>query len=218
MPYGDETTIKLLDPGAGKTKTACKRAYSRGISDPQHGVVYDFCSDRGAQFPFQFLTGWTGTLVRDGYAGYDKILLLNDRFDAGCMAHARRKFDELVKANPSAVAGLATQRIGWLYRVEADARDLSIEQRLFMRQLKSQPLCDELHTWLKLERSRVPDGSAIARAIDYSLNAGRRSRACSTTAMCRSTTTLSKVRCVPGMRDEKISFSWAANSPANERR
>ena len=87
-------------------------------------MVYDFCSDRGAQFPFQFLTGWTGTLVPDGYAGYDKILLLNDRFDAGCMAHARRKFDELVKANASAVAGRAIQRIAWLYRIEADGPGL----------------------------------------------------------------------------------------------
>ena len=168
--HGDETTVKLLDPGAGKTKTAYMWAYARGVFDPQPGVVYDFCTGRGAQFPFQFLTGWTGTLVRDGYAGYDKTLLLNDRFDAGCMAHARRKFDELVKANASAVAGQAIQRIAWLYRVEADARDLSTEQRLLMRQLRSQPLCDELHVWLKLERGRVPDGSAIARAINYSLN------------------------------------------------
>ena len=30
---------------------------------------------------------------------------------------------------------------------------------------------DELHVWLRLKRGRLPDGSAIARAIDYSLNA-----------------------------------------------
>ena len=39
-----------------------------------------------------------------------------------------------------------------------------------MRQSKAKPLCEELHAWLRLERQRVPDGSAIARAIDYSLN------------------------------------------------
>ena len=39
-----------------------------------------------------------------------------------------------------------------------------------MRQTKAKPLCEELHAWLRLERLRVPDGSAIARAIDYSLN------------------------------------------------
>ncbi len=168
--HGDETTVKLLDPGAGKTKTAYMWAYARGVFDPYPGVVYDFCTGRGAQFPFQFLTRWTGTLVRDGYVGYEKALLLDDRFDAGCMAHSRRKFDELVKANASAVAAQAIQRIAWLYRIEADARNLGTEQRLLMRQLRSRPLCEELHTWLQLERRRVPDGSAIAKAIDYSLN------------------------------------------------
>ena len=170
MLHADETTVKLLDPGAGKTKTAYMWAYARGVFDPLPGVVYNFCPGRGAQYPYKFLTGWSGTLVRDAYVGYEKSLLLGDRLDAGCMAHSRRKFDELVKANASPVAAQAIQRIAWLYRIEADARDLNTEQRLLMRQRRSRPLCDELHTWLQLERRRVPDGSAIAKAIDYSLN------------------------------------------------
>lgn len=43
-----------------------------------------------------------------------------------------------------------------------------------MRQLRSRPLCEELHLWLQLERQRVPEGSGSARAIDHSLNAGGR--------------------------------------------
>ena len=168
--HGDETTVALLNPGAGKTKTAYMWAYARGVFDPCPGVVYDFCTGRGSEFPFKFLAGWTGTLVRDGYVGYEKALLLDDRFDAGCMAHSRRKFDELFKANASPVAAQAIQRIAWLYRIEADAKDLTTEQRLAVRQLRSRPLCDDLHAWLKLERRRVPDGSGIAKAIDYSLN------------------------------------------------
>ena len=68
------------------------------------------------------------------------------------------------------MAAQAIQRIAWLYRIEADARALTCEERLRMRQQRSQPLWEELHVWLKLERTRVPDGSAIAKAIDYSLN------------------------------------------------
>jgi transposase len=168
--HGDETTVALLDPGAGKTKTAYMWAYARGVFDAEPGVVYDFCTGRGSQYPYNFLGAWTGTLVRDGYIGYEKALLLEDRFDAGCMAHSRRKFDELFKANASPVATQAIQRIAWLYRIEADARDLTAEQRLKMRQDRSRPLCEELHLWLQLERSRVPEGSGIAKAIDYSLN------------------------------------------------
>ena len=62
--HGDETTVKLLDPGAGKTKTAYMWAYARGVFDPLPGVVYNFCPGRGAQFPYKFLPGWSGTLVR----------------------------------------------------------------------------------------------------------------------------------------------------------
>ena len=76
----------------------------------------------------------------------------------------------MVKANASEVAKQAILRIARLYRVEADARGLSCEQRLLMRKERSEPLWKELHLWLQLERQRVPDGSAIAKAIDYSLN------------------------------------------------
>lgn len=168
--HADETPIGLLDPGGGKTKKAYMWAYARGAFEAEPGVVYDFCAGRGGKYPHEFLKGWTGTLVVDAYSGYDATLSLEGRFTANCLAHARRKFDELVKANASTVAAQAIQRIAWLYRIEADVRGVSRAQRLQMRQERSKPLWEELHAWLRLERTRVPDGSAIAKAIDYSLN------------------------------------------------
>ncbi len=167
--HADETPIGLLDPGGGKTKKAYMWAYARGAFEATPGVVYDFCAGRGGKYPHTFLEGWSGTLVVDAYAGYDATLKLDGRSAAYCLAHARRKFDELVKANASPVAQQAIQRIAGLYRVEADARGLTPEQRLQLRQERSQPLWQELHVWLQLERTRVPEGSAIAKAVDYSL-------------------------------------------------
>ena len=168
--HADETPIALLDPGAGKTKKAYMWAYARGAFEAQPGVVYDFCAGRGSKYPLEFLQGWSGTLVVDAYSGYDATLSLEGRMTANCLAHARRKFDELFKVNASAVAAQAIQRIAALYRIEADARELNCQQRLLMRQERSLPLWQDLHVWLQLERTRVPDGSAIAKAIDYSLN------------------------------------------------
>ena len=168
--HADETPIALLDPGGGKTKKAYMWAYARGAFQTEPGVVFDFCAGRGGQYATEFLKGWSGTLVVDAYSGYDAALSLHGRNTAYCLAHARRKFDELVKANASVVAGQAIQRMAWLYKVEADARALSADQRLEMRQERSQPLWDEMQVWLQLERTRVPEGSAIAKAIDYSLN------------------------------------------------
>ena len=83
----------------------------------------------------------------------------------------RRSFDELIKVNQSLMALQAVQRIALIDRVEREANGLTADARLAMRQVRSKRLWEELHLWLRLERSRVPEGSAIARAIDYKLNA-----------------------------------------------
>jgi transposase len=168
--HADETPIALLDPGAGKTKKAYMWAYARGVFDPEPAVVYDFCPGRGGKYPAEFLKGWTGTLVVDAYAGYDAALALEERSTSFCVAHARRKFDEIFKADASPVAAEAIQRIALLYRIESEVRDLPSQERLQIRQERSLPLWKALHVWLELERTRVPDGSAIAKAIDYSLS------------------------------------------------
>jgi hypothetical protein len=101
---------------------------------------------------------------------YDKVMEQDGRIGAGCFAHARRKFDELVKDNLSPVGAQAILRIAALYKIERQTQGLSNEDRLAARQSSSKPLCVALHEWLKLERQRVPEGSATAKAIAYSLN------------------------------------------------
>lgn len=167
--HADETPVAMLDPGAGKTHKAYVWAYARGAFDAQPAVVYAFSTGRAGRFPVEFLGRWSGTLVCDDYAGYGGVLKLHGRQEAGCLAHARRKFDELARTGASTVAQQALQRIAWLYRIEAELATLDAQQRLAQRQLRSAPLWDELHRWLRAERQRVPDGGGIAAAIDYSL-------------------------------------------------
>ena len=183
--HADETPVAMLDPGAGKTKRAYIWAYARGELDAQRGVIYEFCLGRGSQYPVAFLGGaqgppsspiddrpaWRGTLVCDQYAGYDRALdrrVYPQRIAAHCVAHARRKFDELL--GTSEVAKEAIRRIGWIYHVEGQFEGVDAQQRLAAREQLTRPLWKELHVWLKLERGRVPDGGSIAGAIDYSLN------------------------------------------------
>jgi len=168
--HADETPVRLLDPGAGKTKRAYVWAYARSAFDALPGVAYDFCLGRGGKYAARFLGDWCGTLVRDEFAGYESVVKLHDRKAAGCLAHARRKFDELIKDNQSPVALQAVQRIAWIYRIEREVQSLAIDERLAVRQSRSNPLWEEMHVWLQLERQRVPNGSGIAGAIDYSLN------------------------------------------------
>lgn len=168
--HADETPVAMLDPGAGKTKRAYIWAYARSGLDVSPGVVYEFCLGRGAKYPLEFLKGWSGTLVCDGYGGYDQVLKQESRIGAACFAHARRKFDELVKDNLSPVGAQAIQRIAALYNIVRQVKECLPQERQAIRQARAKPLCEDLHAWLKLEMKCVPEGSATAKAIAYSLN------------------------------------------------
>lgn len=167
--HADETPVAVLDPGAGKTRKAYVWAYTRGAFDSVPAVIYDFALGRAARHPIEFLGRWSGTLTCDDYAGYDSVFKLHARIEAGCLAHARRKFDELAKVGTSPVAAQALQRIAWLYRIEQEVATASSAERLAARRERSAPLWEQLHAWLRQERTRVPDGGGIAAAIDYSL-------------------------------------------------
>jgi transposase len=179
--HADETPVALLEPGAGKTRRAYVWAYARSWHDTQPGVVYDFCRGRGAQFPIKFLAGderqgirpWAGTLLTDRYQGYDSALDPRHhpgRCAAACVAHARRKFDELAKARTSVLADEAIVRWARIYEIEGALAHLGDVERQRQRQALAKPWWDELKAWLQLERRRVVDGGAAASAIDYTLN------------------------------------------------
>ena len=86
------------------------------------------------------------------------------------MAHARRKFFDLHVSNQSQIAVQALDYIQQLYRIEQDIADRDPEPRQRLRQEQAKPILDEFHDWLTRHRRQVPNGSATAKAIDYSLN------------------------------------------------
>lgn len=81
-----------------------------------------------------------------------------------------RKFYDLHAANKSQIAGEALAQIGQLYDIERHAKALDDSQRLQLRQEKAKPILDCWHCWLLAQRQKVPDGSATAKTIDYSLH------------------------------------------------
>jgi len=97
--FADETTVPVLDPGRGHTKTGQLWAYVADDrpwsgSDPP-GVAYVYTPDRKAERPIAHLEGFKGILQVDGYAGYRKLAERGDVKLAFCWAHMRRNFYEL---------------------------------------------------------------------------------------------------------------------------
>lgn len=98
----------------------------------------------------------------------------------GCWAHARRKFDEAIKAAGTVKShaggappgGKARQGLGFiqqLYQVERRAREkqLTPHERHALRQEHAVPVISKLHAWLKESLPTVPPGSATGKALGY---------------------------------------------------
>lgn len=167
--HADETPVAMLKPGHGKTHRAYLWSYATTQFDALRAVVYDFAETRGGRHAQAFLGDWRGKLVCDDYAGY-KALFADGITEIGCMAHARRRFHDLWANHQSSLAGEALKLYGGLYEVERDLQEVDADQRYRIRQLRSRPIADALRQWLILHRQKVPDGSATAKAIDYSLH------------------------------------------------
>jgi len=166
--HADETPVAMLSPGKGKTHRAYLWTYGTTEYDTLKAVVYDFADSRAGEHARRFLEGWSGKLVCDDFSGY-KALFERGVTEVGCLAHARRKFHELWANHKSVVAEEALSFYGALYDIERIARELDADERQRLRTLKSRPIADTLHEWLVLQRQKATDGTAIAKAIDYSL-------------------------------------------------
>ena len=166
--HANETPVEMLKPGNKKTHRAYLWAYAPGAFEDLKAVVFDFCESRAGEHARAFLGEWRGSLVCDDYAGY-KAGFVSGITEAGCMAHARRKFFDLHVAAKSQIAGQACTYISQLYDVERDARHLLPAERLQIRQRQSKPLAEAFKQWMLLQRQKITDGTATAKALDYSL-------------------------------------------------
>lgn len=166
--HADETPVQMLSPGKGKTHRAYLWAYTPTQFSNLRAVIYDFADSRAGEHARTFLDGWHGKLVCDDYGGY-KASFLQGVTEIGCAAHARRKFFELHANHSSQLAEQALPFFTELYDIERDAAALDIDARHRLRQSRAKPVSDALYEWLVTQRKLVSDGSAIAKALDYSL-------------------------------------------------
>lgn len=173
--FMDETTAPVLDPGRGKTKTGYLWALARddrgwGGEDPP-GVIYFYADGRGGIHAEKFLAGFKGILQVDGYSGYNR-LTKNTRADgpltlAFCWAHARRKLKEVYDRDGSEIAAEGLRRIAEFYKIEAEIRGTSADQRLSARQARTKPLMDDFGLWLRDQRSRISAKSRLGEKLAY---------------------------------------------------
>ncbi|MHB8697679.1 MAG: IS66 family transposase [Sulfuricaulis sp.] len=167
----DETTVQVLkEPG----KTAQSKSYlwlQRGGPPDRPVLLYDYDPGRGAGVPQRLLEGFQGALQTDGYDGYNAVVATGHLTHLGCLAHARRKFDEAIKAQGKqpkpGKAHHALTLIQKLYGVEKAVRNTTPEARYAYRLEHARPILDELYVWLMNTLPQVPPETATGKALHY---------------------------------------------------
>jgi transposase len=167
--HADETPVRQLDPGSGKTKHAYLWVYRSGVHDAGPPiVVFDYQTRRAGAHARAFLHGWRGHLMVDDYVGY-KAMFTDGPTELACLAHIRRKFFDVHAASGSPVAEEALRRIAALYLIEQQGAGPDPSQRLAPREQLAMPALAELRVWLLATQRTVAAGSGTAKAVDHAL-------------------------------------------------
>lgn len=178
--HGDDTTVKVLSPGFGKTKTGRLWIYARdgrghGSLDPP-GIGYYYSPDRKGIRPEEHLKDFEGVLHADAYSGYNKLFIAKEGeevkiTESNCWAHVRRKFyDIVVSSNNAKTSHWVLEKIGEIYAQEREVRGEPPKTRKNHRQEKSIILVDEFFNYIKLRKKELPSKSNSVKAINYALN------------------------------------------------
>ena len=173
----DETPVLVNKDGRPAGSKSYMWVYRTGRMYTECQIVlYEYQRTRNASHPREFLKDFSGICVTDGYQVYHTIE--EEREDlkiAGCWSHARRRFDEAVKALPKAKqkdsrAYLALTMIQAIYREEKLLKDLPAEERMIRRQLSVKPLVEAYFIWVRENLPKVPQKSKTWEGFNYSLN------------------------------------------------
>ncbi|WP_172674865.1 IS66 family transposase [Cellulosilyticum ruminicola] len=143
----------------------------------QHRLyLYVYQKTRNQSHPREFLKDYSGVCATDGYQVYHALEKeLKDLKIAGCWAHCRHKFADVVKALgkekvKNTIAYAALQQISAIYKIEEELKDLSPEERVNRRQLSVKPLVDAFFAWVKANQHKVPEKSKDLLTVSIRIN------------------------------------------------
>ena len=171
----DETPVLVNHDGRGAGSKSWMWVYRSGhLYQDRQIVLYEYQQTRNASHPREFLKGYDGICVTDGYQVYHTLEKeLEELTIAGCWVHCRRRFDEALKLIPKpsqkeSNAFLLMKQIQAIYREEGKLNDLSSDERLKQRQAVIKPLVDAFFAYLKT--INVSKKDKFGDAVRYARN------------------------------------------------
>lgn len=180
--HADDTLMPLCEQGRGRVVQARLWAYLGAGSRPDEqgswiehpaAVYYEFTDDRRGEHVVRMLGRYSGYLQADAYSGFNALYSGGRIIEAGCWAHARRKFFDIAQAAPKDTRTTAHEALDWigrLYAIEAEIRDKRPDEKQRLRQEQSIPVLTDLRAWLEGTLRTVLPRSPTAGAIGYALS------------------------------------------------
>ncbi|MBF0165947.1 MAG: IS66 family transposase [Magnetococcales bacterium] len=171
----DETTIQVLHESARPATSKSYMWVQCGGTTEARVVLFDYHASRGGAVPKELLSGFKGYLQTDGYDGYLAVGADPGIVHVGCFAHARRKFDEVIKSlgkikdRKPGKADEALAFIGQLYGIEKELREANADPttRHEVRKTRAGPILDALKSWADQAILTVPPKTILGGALGY---------------------------------------------------
>ena len=179
--HADETPIEVIKvKGSPGPKQCYMWVYATTKWNPHRIVCYDFKPGRKAEYPKEFLKGFTGKLHVDGYSGYESVVADEPGRDmCSCLTHIRRNFVIALRVNTKnaetkiieRLIGLLDDAFTFEREYEEHAGERNPEEVRKMRQEKTKPVLEKFFEICKrVQASNIvlPQGR-LAKAINYAL-------------------------------------------------
>jgi transposase len=176
--HGDDTTVPVLEPGLGRTRTGRLWAYVRDdrpfCGEAPPAAAYFYSPDRTAARPAAHMANFTGFLQADAYAGFEKLYgpartKPGPIIEVACWAHTRRGFFDEWEHRKSPTAKEALGRIAAIYAIESRAAPASISERVELRR-QTAPLVEAFFAWAAATVAKLSAKSSLAGAFTYAIN------------------------------------------------
>ncbi len=171
----DETTMQVLKEPGRKVNSKSYSWVARGGPPGSPGILYQYDQGRSSAVVKDILEDYKGFVQTDGFSAYDFLDKHPDIEHFGCWAHARRKFNDVLKVGSDKSKGLAAEAMSMikeLYKIERSAKEegLDPENILYHRQKYSKPKVESFGDWLNENSRNVPQKSTLGKAFTYTLN------------------------------------------------
>ena len=173
--HSDETTMQCnKEEGRKASSNSYMWVLRSGGLEKRKGIIFKYSPSRSEKTAKEFLKGYKGILVTDGYAAYNNI---EDITHAECWAHARRYFLESIplddnrKPNINAYGNIGVDYCNKLFEIEREIEKLDIDEKVKKRQEKSKPVLEEFFKWVSSMMSeKIMINNKLKKALTYASN------------------------------------------------